>query len=319
MAKSSWMTFLAVFAVGATLGWAIGNEHQSAAPNVASNATTTRDASVPDTVITASIPDARTVEPSRGAEAIAVNDGRLTARVHDMPLASFIAAVSRVANLPIALDPSDTNELVSIDVSDVAIGEALVRALPKRDVVLLHGGGDASDNPLQGVWVWPQNQGRTFVSNGAGPSRAALHDTEPGVRAAAIEEVAWRGLPSAPSVVAAALVDDDPSVRERALNAAVVHDVDFDNDQVLRLMETDTAPAVRLAALRAFAKSAALDRDAVRSAAQYAVNDADSSVQSMAHEILAHVTAMENAPDDFDFLAIGNNAAVLDTPADAAR
>ncbi len=85
----------------------------------------------------------------------------------------------------------------------------------------------------------------------------------------------------------------------------------------LRAALHDTEPEVRLAALRAFARTAALDRDAVRSAVQYAVNDADPSVQSAAHEILAHVTAMENATNDFDLLTIGNNAAVSETPADS--
>lgn len=311
---------LSAFVVGGTLGWLVGNEQDVSAPTLAAlRATPSPDASVPATAITTSTPEVRVVEPSRGAESIAVIDGRLSARVHDMPLVSFIDAVARAANIPILLEPSEANELVSVEVADVAVGEALVRALPRRDVLLLHSGGDASDYPLQAVWVWPQNQGRTFVSNGAGPSRAALHDTEPGVRAAAIEEVAWRGLPSAANVVAAALADGDPSVRERALNAAVTHDVDLANDQLLRLVQTDAAPAVRLAALRAFAKSAALDRDAVRSAAQYAVNDADPSVQSTAHEILAHVTAMDSTPDDFDFLTIGNSAALSDTPAEVAR
>lgn len=317
MPKLSWLIMLGAFVVGGMLGWLVGNEQDATAPTVALSATTSPDASVPATAITTSTPEVRIVEPSRDAESIAVVNGRLSARVHDMPMATFIDSVSRAANIPIMVGPNDTNQLVSIEVADVPVGEALVRALPRRDVLLLHG-GNASDHPLQAVWVWPQNQGRSFVRNDTGPSRAALHDTEPGVRAAAIEEVAWRGLPGAANIVAEALADGDSSVRERALNASVVHNVDLAIDQLLRLLQGDTAPAVRLAALRAFARTAALDRDAVRSAAQYAVNDADPSVQSAAHEILAHVTAMENAINDFDLLTMGNNADVSETPADSA-
>lgn len=319
MYKVSWLVAVGALFVGGTLGWLVGDEPYVAAPPAARDSAESPEAPEPASVMTASPPASMVAVSSPATDGITVTNGRLSARVNDMPLAFFVDAVAHAANIPITLEPHDATESVTVDFTDVPVGEALTRALHDRDVLLLYGEGDAADQRLQAAWVWPKNQGGTLVNNGAGPSRAALQAAEPDVRAMAVEEAALRGLPSATNIVAAALADGDPGVRERALNAAIEHGVELANEQVLRMVQTDVAPAVRLVALRAFAKLAALDQDAVRSAAQYAVNDPDPSVQSTAHEILAHVTAMENTPDNFDFLTIGNNAAVLDSPADAAR
>lgn len=131
--------------------------------------------------------------------------------------------------------------------------------------------------------------------------QAGLQDAEPDTRAAAVEKVFALGSLNAEQVVVGALVDEDFTVRERALNSAMSHGVRVPNELVLRLALTDVAPEVRFAALRAFAQLAARDHHAVRVAAQNAVNDSDPSVQSTAYEILAHIDALERTPEDDDF------------------
>lgn len=107
-------------------------------------------------------------------------------------------------------------------------------------------------------------------------------------------------------------------MRERALTSAVLHGADIPDALVLRLAQTDTAPEVRLAALRAFNRLVTRDREAVRSAAQNAVNDADPSVQSAAHEILSHLAATDNAPDGFDFMTTDSTGTPANVAEDAA-
>ena len=143
-------------------------------------------------------------------------------------------------------------------------------------------------------------------------SQAQLQDAEPSTRAAAVEAVVELGASNAQQAVVGALVDEDSSVRERALNTAMSHGMKVPDELVLRLAQTDAAGAVRFAALRAFAQLAAQDRNAVRVAAQIAVNDTDPSVQSTAYEILAHIEALDHMSEVGDFINTSGNGSSVD-------
>lgn len=176
---------------------------------------------------------------------------------------------------------------------DTAFDEGLREILSGHDMFILYGGEQVA--PVA-IWVYPEGKGRQLLPvppelwASTPEIEQQLGDSDPELRAQAVETlIQRRGLRSLEAVLQA-LEDPHDTVRSRALDAAVNHAVELPEDTLVHLAQLDPSPQVRFLALTAL--SAALERDPrdndsdLRAISDYALNDASPHVRAQARQIL---------------------------------
>jgi HEAT repeat protein len=170
--------------------------------------------------------------------------------------------------------------------------EATVRELLRdTDVFVLYAAEPDAEQRLAAVWVYPRGSTRDIepvpAELWASTRELQRHLTEsdPDLRARAIEALIARAGEAALPQVLDALADADTDIRQRALDAALAANLDVPLHHLHALALNDLSPEVRLRALQALE-----ERPDSAWVIESATHDSDSNVRREAQSILRRVT-----------------------------
>jgi hypothetical protein len=255
-----------------------------------------------------------------GAEEIeiAVEDGRLSAAVGEVPLLRVLEAIGEAAGFEVGAR-GEVGDARPQRFEDLPLEQGIRRLAGPSGVLIRWLPGEDGERRIAAVTVLPrvaagalpQPQQPPQMARGAAGSPAQaiqrydqIARMDAGGRARAIDALARSGDPVAEEVLAEALArDPDAGVRRQA--AAVL--AGSPGAAALGALETalvDGDPGVRIEALRAHAERG--DEDAVDVLASMVVRDEEAGVRRVAAQLLARdaspeaLFALEDALDDPD-------------------
>jgi len=235
---------------------------------------------------------------------ISVTDNRLTLWIQGRRLGWVLDQIARRSGIPIFHDEGVANQVLSMTLQDTAFDEGLREILSGYDMFILYGGEQVA--PVA-IWVYPEGKGRQLLPvppelwASTPEMEQQLGDSDPELRAQAIEAlIQRRGLRSLEAILQA-LEDPHDTVRSRALDAAVNHAVELPTDTLAHLAQLDPSPEVRFLALTALAADLGRGPDNndsdLRSISEYALNDASSHVRAQARQILETLNRALSPPE----------------------
>ena len=231
-----------------------------------------------------------------------VEDGRLTLKVTNRPLGWILDQLSQHASVAIVTGDGVGAELITIELRDIPVDEAVRRILHKHDAFFFYR-ADPEAGPssvLQVVWVYQKGHGVGLEpvppekwASTKDLKSTALSSTDTESRMKAIVALIERGGKEARELALKVITGDkDESIRANALFAARQSGIEIPSTVLVSLFTLDPSPDVRFLALDALAG----DPDNARSAAERGLNDPDPRVQSAAEDILKRLDAADPAP-----------------------
>ena len=236
--------------------------------------------------------------PSRASEpVIAVDDGRLTARVRNQALGMVLAAVAERTTIALVAAPEIEQDPVSADVKTVPLDRGLRELLKDYDTFFFYGSGTSAPAELRAVWIYPKGAASLLqpVAPEAWASsrelKGLLDQSDPIIREQIYEALMSRPDPESQDLVVQALrgaTESDPDLRQRLLSSAISKGVLFPPDLLPYLAAADAAEAIRLMALDALGPAAD-----VKQVAEAALSDPSEAVRDRAAQILAQIRAGE--------------------------
>lgn len=285
--------------------------HFPQTPRVSEESLTREHAVALENESTPAIPTGTSKKPSGASKRIAegepfisVTDNRLTLWIEGRRLGWVLDQIARRSGIPIFHDEVVANHVLSMTLQDAAFDEGLREILSGYDMFILYGGEQVA--PVA-IWVYPEGKGRQLLPvppelwASTPEMEQQLGDSDPELRAQAVETlIQRRGLRSLEAVLQA-LEDPHATVRSRALDAAVNHAVELPEDTLAHLAQLDPSPQVRFLALTAL--SADLERDPryndwdLRAISDYALNDASPHVRAQARQILETLNRALSPPE----------------------
>lgn len=236
---------------------------------------------------------------------VRVEHDRLSLNVNDVPLQVLLRELSRATGVPIFNALGARAPLISAELRDVPFEAGLRELLPTLDVLFLYGSDNQRTSALRAVWVLPAGTGKQAI---------VMDDPMPTPKSQDVSAASPLEGQNDERLIHA-LQDSRAEVRLQALAETVVSTTILPIPVLQDLSRTDPAAEVRMAALLELARSAN-DRQAVRVAAEFAVNDPDLSVQSTAQEMLQTVDALDRGADELPLLTTGVNAEDMAVPLD---
>lgn len=233
-----------------------------------------------------------------GRQSIAtLQDGRLSVKAQGLPLKSILDEISRKATVAFVQAAGVGGQPTSVQFQDLTLEEGLRQILKDYDTFFFYGAEREAPASLKVVWVYPKGRGKGLAP--VPPEEWAstkevegmLGDSDPEVRARAIETLIERKRGQALDAVLQALRDKDDRVRGRALYAALSRGVKPPPDTLIDLALNDASPDVRF-----LAPDALSDHPDVRAIAERALEDPSPPVQNKAQEILRRLDAATRPP-----------------------
>ncbi len=228
---------------------------------------------------------------SKKAEPINIifKDGRLSGSFRNLTLRAVADAISRAAPIAVMVSDDSAGHLVSANLKDVPVDEAMRQMLGHEDVFFFYGAEGDKRATLQAVWIYPKGRGHglsPIPPESWGSTKeisAGLTNKDPGVRAHSIEALIQRKGDAAKEQLMSALNDSSSEVRAEALYAAFQARIELPAETLQGLIH-DSSPDVRFLALEASANSP----DA-RSAAEALLNDPSEAVRSAAQALVSRL------------------------------
>ena len=237
-------------------------------------------------------PPARTARRAGGERDVQ----RVTLHVRRTALAAVLREITAQTGITVTTQVHIPAVVLTIDLDNVPVDEALKQLLGAFDLVLLYRGNLAPPRSLA-VWIYPPGQGGSALPGdaAAGALRDSVRQAEPAARAHAYEELLLHPdrLPS--TVLEDGLRDEDAQVRLRVLAQALVTHVAVPGETLERLALTDSDPQVRQTALTVLQGEQDLGRQQVEHIAEAASRDSDPAVYSTAMELLANLDATRSS------------------------
>jgi HEAT repeat protein len=220
---------------------------------------------------------------------IRFKDDKLTVKGKDFPLELIAEELTHKAGIAVLMTNDVAAQLVSADLENLPVDQALRRILRKQDVFFFYGVDEDQPSALKAVWIYPKGRGRGLAP--VPPEKwastrdvsASLTDKDPAMRGRAIETLVERKGAASKEALVGALNDSDSQVRARALYAALKSGVELPQP-VLSDMLHDSSADVRFLALQTVSNG-----PEARSAAQAALNDSNEAVRTEAQTIIGRL------------------------------
>ena len=232
---------------------------------------------------------------------VAITGAQATIVAANQPLSNVLDEISRNARIAFAEDEAIGKSLVSIEIRDVPLDQALRALLKDFDVFFYyHAPANGGTAALEAVWIYPKDHGQGLepVSPEKWASTAELKgrltSKDPAVRAHAIEALVARDRNGAAAAVLKALHDSDEQVRTQALYAANSQGTSLPLETLLTLARTDPSATVRFLAL-----SGLEGHPEASSAARDALQDPSPFVRNKATEMLSALEPAPQSPQTF--------------------
>ena len=193
------------------------------------------------------------LHPQRGRPAaLGVGDVQhVSLHVRRTALAAVLREITVRTGITVTTQVHIPAVVLTIDLDNVPVDEALKQLLGAFDLVLLYRGNLAPPRSLTAVWIYPPGQGGSALPGDAAARalRDSVRQAEPAARAHAYEELLLHPdrLPS--TVLEDGLRDEDAQVRLRVLAQALVTHVAVPAETLERLALTNSDPQVRQTAL----------------------------------------------------------------------
>lgn len=242
--------------------------------------------------------DARQRPPdtSGAAMSITVRDGRVTARLEQASLLAVLDELSRQTRIAITAAEGLDLEVVSAELKDTAVDEAVRQLLGNYDAFLYYTPDGRRPATVTAVWVYRKGAAATLqpvppeLWASARDIETALSDQD-----AAVRERAYAALMSRPDRRSQNLVllaiqgasEADAGLRERLLSAASSQGIELPREVLADLVRADSADTIRLMALDALSGD-----PAAREIGVAALADASPLVRQRAQEFLAELDAV---------------------------
>jgi|SRR5579864_1088397 len=239
-----------------------------------------------------------TSERSAERSLVSFKDGRLSVAVQGRSLERLASEISNGSGVPILVDSALAKALVTANLQNLPLDEGLRQILKNYDAFFFYGIDEDGPASLKVVWVYPKGNGRGMAP--VPPEKWAstkelekrLSDSNPEVRARAIEALIERKRGQAADAVAQALKDSDNQVRTQALYRAAQSGVDIPVNTVRSLALNDPSADVRFLALQSMANN-----PGVRAVAEWLLNDPSEPVRLEAQEILQRLDSGSQSPE----------------------
>lgn len=253
---------------------------------------------------------AETIVPSPSWQ-LTVRGGRMTARVQDAPLETVLREISRRVPMTVSIQGAVARELVSVQFRDLPVEEGIRKVLQGREYAIIHrtppfagAGGQEQAGPRE-VIVFSGPGSETSgadawmsVGDGTGPPRVPAPGRggggpKPGTLMGELEEMGELEqmgeladedelLP----VVAQALEDRDPRVREKAMEVLEESLGPIPVRQLAHIAESERDPLMRSRALTLLAFRA---EESAGPSLTRALQDPDAEVRALASDLLTHL------------------------------
>jgi hypothetical protein len=234
--------------------------------------------------------------PSRAAApVIAVDKGRLTARVRDLALGTVLAEIAAQTPVALVAAPDIEQDPVSADLQAVALDRGLRDLLKEYDTFFFYGSGTNAPAELRGVWVYPKGTA-SMLQPVAPEAWASSHELKALLvqSNAIVREQTYEALMSRPDAESQDAVmqalrgatEFDPELRQRLLSSAISKGVLFPPDLLPYMAVADDSEAIRLMALDALATEADM-----KHVFHAALSDPSESVRDRAAQILTQISA----------------------------
>ena len=228
----------------------------------------------------------------RSASPFTFQNGRLTASVQNVPIREFLeelALQTKVAIFP----PEQIDGLISVDIKDKRLEDAIYAILPAHDSFFYYQAGDAAALSLRSVWIYPKGAG---VGMRPAPFEvwavrkelvSSLADKDPQVRARAHEALLDRPGGDSRELLLSALRggETDESVRQRIFSGAVSKGIELPAD-VLGDLARDPSEGMRWMALDAL-----WQQGSGKEVAETLSTDPSEAVRQKAAEVLGDLKA----------------------------
>ena len=255
-----------------------------------------------------------TTRPELRHSGVTVQHQRVSLHVQQTGLSSILHDLAAKTGITVTDHANTQATLMSIDLDNMAVDEALQHVLAAFDVLFLYRGTDAATGKLTAVWIYPKGQGEHAPPGEDSHSTVmeALRHRNPAERAQAYEEIMQHPEWLSPTVIRDGLQDEDAQVRLRMLAQALVTNVVLPADTVEHLALTDPDAQVRLVALSALSFHVDLDAQRAEQIAFEASQDSDPAVQSKAMEIIQHLRATATHESDEAFQTLENEENTTD-------
>ena len=227
---------------------------------------------------------------------LSIAEGRLTLKVKNVRLRWILDRLTEKAKVAIQVGAGAGSELVTLDLQDAPLDEALRQLLSRHDTFFFYGVNKEGPAVLQVVWVYPKEKGRglqpvppeDWASTKDLEAASADNDSETRLKAV-VGVIERSSRDRATEVALRALSDPDENVRSMALFAASTRGLEILPDTMMNLFTSDPSASVRFLALEALAK----DPNSARTFAELGLKDPDSKVKHRAREILTGLDAAE--------------------------
>jgi len=233
---------------------------------------------------------AQAPEASPGQARVVVRDGTMSLEARACTLPQLLSLISARTGIRITVSEAIPPVRLSLRTPTQSI-EATIRELSRdTDVFVLYAAEPDTGHRLAAVWVYPRGSTRDIEPVPAelwASTRELEHqltESNPELRARAIEALIARAGDLALPHVFEAFADGSAHTRQRALDAALAANLDVPLHHLEALALTDLSPEVRLRALQALEERS--DSARIIEAATY---DPDLNVRSEARSILRRV------------------------------
>jgi hypothetical protein len=184
----------------------------------------------------------------------------LTFHAQNRPLRSVLRQITQLTRVSINGAEDLPDKLISVDLEQFRLDEALRQILGGYDVFFLYGADESAlgTPSVKAVWVYPAGRAQGLAPMAANAWAAKtqemermLLDPDPNARARAIDAIIRRTGRESAEVVQAVLKDGDEEVRITALNRALNSGVEIPQEVLINLALYDASANIRFLALQA--------------------------------------------------------------------
>lgn len=235
--------------------------------------------------------DAPPPEGDRGHARVVVRGGTMSLEARDCTLTQLLSLISARTGMRVAVSEAIPPVRLSVRTRAQSI-EATVRELLRdTDVFVLYAAEPNTEQRVAAVWVYPRGSTRDIEPVPAEQWASTrelqrnLTESNPDLRARAIEALITRSGEAALPHVVDAFADADADIRQRALDAALAANLDVPLHHLHALALNDPSPEVRLRALQALE-----ERPDSTWVIEAATHDPDSNIRHEAQSVLRRVT-----------------------------
>jgi len=213
--------------------------------------------------------------------------GRLNVSVENTPLEEVLDAIRPGAGIAITASRQAGQQLVSGEVGNASIEEALRMILRGHDTFYMYAVEGQKPAALKAVWVYGRGEAKTMQPAAAEALKASkeveasLRDSDPAVRMRAFNILLERaGNDARNALISAVMQERDDSVRAGMVQALCGTGSDLPSELVPALLN-DTSEQIRILTLDSLRSSPNL-----REFATAALTDSSPNVRSRAQELL---------------------------------